>query len=168
MKLGVINMKRLTNEARLPLRAHGDDMGLDVASAETKVLAPGAWGLVATGWQWGGVWHEVLEHTWDTDGSRCSIEHRIKTRDPAFVHPRSGLALKHGVTVLNSPGTIDGGYRGQLGIILINHSQQNFVVTPGMRIAQLVVHGYDDMQVKVVEDVDDSERDEGGFGSTGV
>jgi len=86
----------------------------------------------------------------------------------AQVRPRSGLAAKHGITVLNSPGTIDADYRGDIGVILINLSQESFCVEPGMRIAQLVVAQYEKIEWTAVETLSDSERGGGGFGSTGT
>lgn len=90
----------------------------------------------------------------------------------AQVRPRSGLALKHGITVLNSPGTIDADYRGEIGVILINHGEDDFVVEAGDRIAQLVIAGYAKVmrfeKVDTVEDLPTSERMASGFGSTGV
>jgi dUTP pyrophosphatase len=86
----------------------------------------------------------------------------------AQVRPRSGLALKHGITVLNSPGTIDAGYRGEIGIILINHGREAFTVTVGMKIAQLVIATVVRVELEAVETLSDSARGEGGFGSTGL
>jgi len=86
----------------------------------------------------------------------------------AQVRPRSGLALKHGVTVLNSPGTIDADYRGEVGIILINHGHEAFTVTRGMRVAQMVIAPYTRATWKSVEELASSARGQGGFGSTGV
>ena len=86
----------------------------------------------------------------------------------AQVRPRSGLALKHQITVLNSPGTIDADYRGEIGVVLINHGSHAFVVEPLMRIAQLVIAQVPDSQWRVVDDLQASERGAGGFGSTGV
>jgi dUTP pyrophosphatase len=86
----------------------------------------------------------------------------------AQVRPRSGLALKHGVTVLNSPGTIDADYRGEIGVILINHGSQDFVITRGMRIAQMVVANYIQASWSVSDNLETSVRGEGGFGSTGT
>ena len=83
------------------------------------------------------------------------------------VRPRSGLAYKHGVTVLNSPGTIDSDYRGDVGVILINHGKEPFEVTHGMRIAQLVMAPVVQAQTQIVDDLDDTERGDGGFGSSG-
>jgi dUTP pyrophosphatase len=84
------------------------------------------------------------------------------------VRPRSGLAAKHGVTVLNSPGTVDADYRGEIKIILINHGSESFVVTRGMRVAQLVVANFVETHVKIVETLSETARGAGGFGSTGV
>lgn len=85
----------------------------------------------------------------------------------AQVRPRSGLANRHGVTVLNAPGTVDEGYRGQVGVILINHGKAPFAVEPGMRIAQMVVKAAPAVQVAECGQLSDTRRGEGGFGSTG-
>ena len=86
----------------------------------------------------------------------------------AQVRPRSGLALKHGLTVLNTPGTIDADYRGEIGVVLINLSQQDFVVNDGERIAQLVIARYEQGELVEVEALDETERGEGGYGHTGT
>lgn len=86
----------------------------------------------------------------------------------AQVRPRSGLALKHGLTVLNTPGTIDADYRGEIGVVLINLSDKEFVVNPGERIAQMVVARYEQADLEQVELLDETERGEGGYGHTGV
>lgn len=86
----------------------------------------------------------------------------------AQVRPRSGLALKHGVTVLNSPGTIDADYRGEIGVLLVNLSADDFVITAGERIAQMVVARHEQGEFEVVEELDKTERGEGGYGHTGV
>lgn len=85
----------------------------------------------------------------------------------AQVRPRSGLAAKHGITVLNSPGTIDADYRGEIKVILINLSHQSFVINPGERIAQMVIAKYEKVEFNVVDKLDETARGEGGFGSTG-
>lgn len=85
----------------------------------------------------------------------------------AQVRPRSGLAAKFGITVLNAPGTIDADYRGDIGVILINLSQENFTINPGDRIAQLVIAKYEQVAWKLAESLEESERNSGGFGSTG-
>lgn len=86
----------------------------------------------------------------------------------AQVRPRSGLALKHGVTVLNTPGTIDADYRGEVGVILINLGQEDFVVNDGERIAQMVIARYEQAELLSVDVLDETERGEGGFGHSGV
>ena len=86
----------------------------------------------------------------------------------AQVRPRSGLALKHGITVLNAPGTIDADYRGEIGVVLINLSDTDFVVNPGERIAQMVVARYEQAEMACVSALDETERGEGGYGHTGV
>ena len=86
----------------------------------------------------------------------------------AQVRPRSGLALKHGLTVLNTPGTIDADYRGEIGVVLINLSQEDFVINDGERIAQMVIARHEQGDLVVVEDLDQTERGEGGYGHTGV
>jgi dUTP pyrophosphatase len=86
----------------------------------------------------------------------------------AQVRPRSGLALKKGITVLNSPGTIDADYRGEIGVILINLSAEEFVIEDGERIAQMVIAQYEQAEWEQVETLDDTERGAGGFGHTGV
>ena len=86
----------------------------------------------------------------------------------AQIRPRSGLAIKHGITCLNTPGTIDSDYRGDVGVELINLSHEDFVVNPGERIAQMVITNHEHVNWEVVEDLDETERGEGGFGHTGV
>lgn len=86
----------------------------------------------------------------------------------AQVRPRSGLALKHGLTVLNAPGTIDADYRGEIGVVLVNLSQQDFVVNDGERIAQMVIARHEQGDFVEVEQLDETERGEGGYGHTGV
>ena len=86
----------------------------------------------------------------------------------AQVRPRSGLALKKGITVLNTPGTIDADYRGEIGVVLVNLSPEDFVVQPGERIAQMVINKFEQAEWKLVEVLDNTERGEGGYGHTGV
>ena len=86
----------------------------------------------------------------------------------AQIRPRSGLAAKHGITVLNTPGTIDADYRGEIKVILVNLSNDPFVINPGERIAQMVVARYEHVEWDAVEVLDETERGEGGFGSTGT
>lgn len=86
----------------------------------------------------------------------------------AQIRPRSGLALKHGLTVLNSPGTIDADYRGELMVLLINLSQEEFVINPGERVAQMVIARHEQVEFELVEELDETERGAGGYGHTGV
>ena len=136
---------KLTNEAaKIPFYANPGDAGMDLSSVESYILAPGEHKLIKTG-----VSLEMPE----------GIE--------AQVRPRSGLAYKFGVTVLNSPGTIDSGFRAELGVILINHGKSNFQVNIGDRIAQLVFNKVE--KVELIEaELSESVRGKGGFGSTGV
>ena len=103
---------------------------------------------------------------------RCLVPTGLRIALPAGyeaqVRPRSGLALKHGVTVLNTPGTIDADYRGEIGIILINLGQETFVINDGERIAQMVIAHHEQPELVPVEVLDDTERGAGGFGHTGV
>lgn len=86
----------------------------------------------------------------------------------AQIRPRSGLAIKHGVTVLNTPGTVDADYRGEIKVVLINHGKEDFVIERGMRIAQMVIAKHANVTWEVVKDLNKTERGEGGFGSTGT
>lgn len=103
---------------------------------------------------------------------RCLIPTGLKIGLPegfeAQIRPRSGLALKHGITVLNSPGTIDADYRGEIGVILVNLSDKPFTINPGERIAQMVIARHEHAQFIEVDSLSESERGEGGFGHTGV
>lgn len=131
--------------AQLPSYAHPGDAGMDVCSVETLVLQPGARALVRTG-----------------------LKMQLPFGMEAQIRPRSGLALKHGVTVFNSPGTIDAGYRGELGVVLINLGQEPFTVEKGMRIAQMVIAPVLSATIEEVSALDASDRAAGGFGSTGL
>lgn len=86
----------------------------------------------------------------------------------AQIRPRSGLAIKHGITCLNTPGTIDSDYRGDIGVILVNLSKEDFVVQPGDRIAQMVISNFEQAEWNLVEELDETERGDGGYGHTGV
>ena len=139
---------RIVNKGKHPLPSYGTphSAGMDLrANLDTPVtLAPGEHALIKTG-----LFLELPEGT------------------EAQVRPRSGLAFKHGVTVLNAPGTIDADYRGEVGVLLINHGQQPFEVKDGERIAQLVIARYERVTFAEVADLAPSERGEGGFGHTG-
>ncbi len=128
-----------------PAKAHEDDAAYDLKSSKVMTVPPHKSALVPTGL--------FLE---------------LPVGFEAQVRPRSGLALKKMVTVLNSPGTIDAGYRGEVGVILINHSDIPFEIARGDRIAQLVIQRLTPAVLMPVEKLSDSERGAGGFGSTGV
>jgi dUTP pyrophosphatase len=142
--MSTLKVKRLSAAATLPSYARPGDAGLDLYAAVSVQLAPGERKLIGTG---------------------ISIE--LPPNTEGNVRPRSGLALKHGISVLNSPGTIDSGYRGEVGVILINHGQARFDIEPGMKIAQLVVAPCLSVDVEETRDLADSARGQGGFGSTG-
>jgi dUTP diphosphatase len=143
--MSILKVKRLSGAATLPAYAHPGDAGLDLYAAVSAAIEPGETRLIGTG---------------------IAIE--LPPNTEAQVRPRSGLALKHAVTVLNTPGTIDRGYRGEVGVILINHGRSRFDVAPGMKIAQLVVASCLTVAVQEAVDLGVSVRGEGGFGSTGA
>jgi dUTP pyrophosphatase len=128
----------------IPARAYPGDAGLDLAAAERVELAPGARAVVGTG-----------------------LAVAIPDGHAGFVQPRSGLAARHGITVVNSPGLVDAGYRGELKVVLLNTDREEpFVVEPGMRIAQLVVVPVATPEPVEVTELPASERAERGFGSS--
>jgi dUTP pyrophosphatase len=141
-----VQVKRLPHGAGLALPAYATQgaAGMDVVSAEDVVLAPGARHAVATG-----------------------LALAIPPGYEIQVRPRSGLALKHGISVPNTPGTIDSDYRGELKIILINHGAEPFGIARGDRVAQLVLAPVVQAAWQEVAELDDTERGAGGFGSTG-
>jgi dUTP pyrophosphatase len=140
-----LKVKLIDKKAVLPAYAHPGDAGLDLFSIEQKEIAPGECALVRTG-----IIIELPEHT------------------EAQVRPRSGLALSHGVTILNTPGTIDHGYRGEVKVIMINHGKKSFIVEEGMKIAQMVIKPVLTVDVVRVDELSDTRRGDGGFGSTGL
>ena len=137
--------KRIDPAAQLPSYAHPGDAGMDIRSVEDLTIPPGGRALVHTGL--------VMQLPPDTE---------------AQVRPRSGLALKHGVTVLNAPGTIDAGYRGEVGVILANFGDAPFAVEKGMKVAQIVVARVEQAEIVEVLETDETDRGAGGFGSTGI
>lgn len=141
-----IPITRLHDDLSLPAYAQPGDAGADLIAAESVVLeAGGGRAMVATG-----------------------ISVAIPVGYAGFVQPRSGLAAKHGVTCLNTPGLIDSGYRGELKVILVNHDPtESFEVRRGERIAQLVIQRVEQANFVLVDQLDDSARGSGGFGSTG-
>ena len=137
-------IQRLHADAVVPQRAYTGDAGLDLASCERVELAPGERALVGTG-----------------------LAVAIPEGYAGFVQPRSGLAARHGLTVVNSPGLVDSGYRGELRVVLLNTDRtEPFVVEPGMRIAQLVVLPIPELELVEVEELPSSERGVRGFGSS--
>ncbi|PYT28152.1 MAG: dUTP diphosphatase [Acidobacteria bacterium] len=140
-----IRIKRLRDDAFLPRYAHGsaEDAGLDLRAVQRVTLAPGVPGLIPTG---------------------IAIE--LPPGYEAQIRPRSGLALKHAITLPNSPATIDPGYRGEIRVILLNLGKQDYLIETGDRIAQMVIARYEAVEWEEAE-LDDSVRGDGGFGSSG-
>lgn len=134
----------LHDEVEVPSRAHDGDAGFDLHADRTIEIAPGASVLVPTG-----------------------VAIALPAGTVGMVCPRSGLAAKHQMTVLNAPGIVDAGYRGEVKVILINHGTEPFEVIRGQRIAQLVIVPFAAPAVQIVTDLDDTTRGTGGFGSTG-
>lgn len=138
-------IQRLRPDALLPTRAHDDDAGLDLYAVEPATLEPGARATVPTG-----------------------IAVEIPQRHAGLVLPRSGLAAKHGVTVVNAPGLIDAGYRGEIMVVLLNTDRESaFAVTPGDRIAQLLITRIESPDLTEVAELPPTRRADGGFGSSG-
>lgn len=128
----------------MPARARADDAGLDLYAAEAATIEPGARALVPTG-----------------------IALAIPAGYAGFVLPRSGLALRHGLTLLNTPGLIDAGYRGEVKVLLVNHDRAAVTVARGDRIAQLVIQRVEPAELVEVDELPTTDRGAGGFGSTG-
>ena len=133
------------NDSKMPEMATPGAAGYDLCASKALIIKSGEFEKVPT-------------------GIRISMPLGLE----AQVRPRSGLAAKHGVTVLNAPGTIDSDYRGEICVILINHGKKDFQIEPGMRIAQMVFSKVIQVDFKQVEQLDETARGEGGFGSTGV
>ncbi len=139
-----IRVKRLSPDAKIPKAAKTGDVAFDLYSSVEYILGPGERFAVPTG-----------------------IALEIPAGYEGQVRPRSGLALKEGITVLNTPGTIDSGYRGEVKIIMINHNGETFKITKGLRISQLAIRPVPEVEFIEVDELSDTERGEGGFGSTG-
>jgi dUTP pyrophosphatase len=140
-----LRVRRLRKEASLPSRAHEGDAGLDLQAAEAVTIAPGQRATVATG-----------------------IAVEIPTGHAGLVLPRSGLAARHGIALVNAPGLIDPGYRGEIKVLLLNtDSREAFEISPGDRIAQLVLSPIAETDPVEVTELAASVRGEGGFGSSG-
>ncbi|MBR5550027.1 MAG: dUTP diphosphatase [Kiritimatiellae bacterium] len=140
----ILRFKRIHPEAVMPAYAHASDAGMDVRSVADLVIPPGGRALVPTG-----------------------LVAIIPPMYEIQVRPRSGLALKHGVTVLNTPGTIDSGYRGEIGVILANFGDKDFSVAKGDKVAQLVFAPVVQPEIEETDTIDETDRGAGGFGSTG-
>jgi dUTP pyrophosphatase len=139
-----LQIRRLREEAVLPERAYAGDAGLDLVACERHELGPGERAVVGTG-----------------------IAVAIPEGFAGFVQPRSGLAARHGISVVNAPGLIDSGYRGEVRVVLLNtDAAEPFVVEPGMGIAQLVVLPVPELELAEVEELPGSERGVRGFGSS--
>jgi len=137
-------IQRLRIDAVLPERAYAGDAGLDLAACDRHELGPGERAVVGTG-----------------------IAVAIPEGYAGFVQPRSGLAARHGITVVNAPGLVDSGYRGEIRVVLLNtDTGEPFVVEPGMQIAQLVVLPVPELELAEVEELPESERGVRGFGSS--
>jgi dUTP pyrophosphatase len=139
-------IRRLRDDAVVPSRAYAGDAGLDLAACERVELGPGERAAVGTG-----------------------LAVAIPEGYAGFVQPRSGLAARHGITIVNAPGLVDAGYRGELKVVLLNtDARESFLVEPGMRIAQLVVLPVPRVEPVEVDELPDSERGVRGFGSSAV
>jgi dUTP pyrophosphatase len=137
-------VRKVRPDAVLPSRAYDGDAGLDLAAADAVVLAPGERAVVGTG-----------------------LAVAVPAGHAGFVQPRSGLAAKHGITIVNAPGLVDSGYRGEVKVVLLNTGDQPFAVEPGMRIAQFVVLPVAAVELVEVADLPDTDRGERGYGSSG-
>jgi dUTP pyrophosphatase len=141
-----VHIRRLREEASVPSRAYPGDAGLDLVACEHSLLGPGERAVVPTG-----------------------IAVAIPEGYAGFVQPRSGLARRHGISIVNTPGLIDSGYRGELEVTLLNTDRQHdFTVNRGMRIAQLVIVPVPEIELIEVEDLPESSRGTAGFGSSGA
>ncbi|TLD84035.1 dUTP diphosphatase [Helicobacter sp. MIT 11-5569] len=142
--MATLKIKLLNSNATLPKYQTSGSSGFDLCASENLVLKAGSFTLVSTGLSFS-----------------FSDKYEIQVR------PRSGLALKHGISALNTPGTIDADYRGEIKVLLINHSKEDFTINIGDRIAQAVLCPIEKAIFEVVEVLDTTKRGEGGFGSTG-
>lgn len=139
-----LKVKKINKEAIIPKYAKKGDTGLDIYSVNEVTLYPGERALIKTG---------------------IAIE--LPPNTEAQIRPKSGLALKHGLTVLNTPGSVDNGYRGEVGVIIINHGQNPYTIEKGDKIAQLVIKPTLTVEIMEVDDLSDTERGDTGYGSSG-
>ncbi|MEY2634233.1 MAG: hypothetical protein RIS75_173 [Actinomycetota bacterium] len=141
-----IQVTRLHPDAVIPTYSHPGDAGADISSVEDVEIAPGQRYAVSTG-----------------------LAMALPIGYVALLHPRSGLALKSGIGMVNAPGTIDAGYRGEIKVLLINHDREkSFTICKGDRIAQMVIQKVESANFSLVDSLDETTRGNGGFGSTGV
>jgi len=139
-----VKIKKIKDNAITPKYAYQGDAGVDLHSTEEYILKPGERTLVSTG-----------------------IKIAIPPGYEAQVRPKSGLALNHGISVVNTPGTIDAGYRGEVGILAINHGQEEYKIEAGKKVAQMIFKKVEQAEFEEVAELDNTTRDQGGFGSTG-
>jgi len=144
-KTAIIKVKKLQEDARIPIKMNVGDSGFDVCSTINTILQPSEYLAIPTG-----------------------LSFEIPENFEIQVRPRSGLAINHGVTVLNTPGTIDSTFKGEVKIILINHSKIPFEISKGFRIAQLVPMKISKVEMIETLELSTSQRGENGFGSTGI
>lgn len=165
IKDSAIKVKKLHKDAIIPTRSNPTDSGLDLYSVEEVILEPGKHQMVSTG-----IAIELPEsiETRSNDPSTFEDVFTSIITFEAQIRPRSGLAAKHGITVLNTPGTVDQSYRGGIKVILLNTSDEVFIVERGMRIAQMVICPVILPRVVEVDELSDTDRGDGGFGSTGI
>ena len=140
-----VQITKIKDNAKIPSYAHKGDTGMDLYSTEDYTIKPGERVLVSTG-----------------------IKIALPNGFEAQVRAKSGLALKYGLTVLNAPGTIDSEYRGEVGVITINLGQETYEVKAGEKIAQLVIKNVCEAELEELDNLDDTTRGDGGFGSTGL
>jgi len=141
----LVKIKKLREDAILPHYAHDGDAGMDVYSVVDEILYPYDRKLIPTG-----------------------LSFEIPKGYEIQVRPKSGLALKHGITIPNTPGTLDSGYRGELGVIMLNVSRRPYEVKKGQKIAQIILSKYESAEIELVNELTDTTRGQGGFGSTGL
>ena len=138
-------VKKICENAKMPSYAHSGDAGVDLYAVQDTVIPPQGRALVPT-------------------GLKIAIPYGYEGQ----VRPKSGLALKHGITVLNTPGTVDAPYRGEVGVILFNSSDKEYLAKSGEKIAQMVFCKVENAEFELAEELPETDRGEGGFGSTGL
>lgn len=140
-----IQITKCKENAVIPKYAKSGDAGVDLTSTEEYLLKPGNRVLVSTG-----------------------LKIALPDGYEAQIRPRSGLALKNGISIVNTPGTIDAGYRGEIGVIVINHGSEDFLIEKGMRICQMVINKFEQAIFEEVDELTETERGDGGFGHSGT